>query len=57
MLDLRPLEVEGGIMVQRLELQDLDRLVDVFAEAFRGVQPYGSLDDATRREAARSLET
>jgi GNAT superfamily N-acetyltransferase len=53
MLDLRPLEVEGGIMVQRLELQDLDRLVDVFAEAFRGVQPYGSLDDATRREAAR----
>ena len=56
-LDLLALKPEGnelsrGISLRHLLDGDFDELVGLFVEAFRGVQPYGSLDDDTRRRAA-----
>lgn len=53
LLGLRPIELDERIPLRPVEPEDFDRLVDVFAGSFHGIQPYGSLDDATRREAVR----
>jgi hypothetical protein len=53
MLELRPVEADESIPLRPVCPGDWDELVPVFAAAFRGVQPFGSLDDDTRREAAR----
>jgi GNAT superfamily N-acetyltransferase len=52
-LDMQPLAVPEAPEVQRLREDNIDDLVSVFADAFLSVQPYGSLDEAGRKKAAR----
>jgi GNAT superfamily N-acetyltransferase len=52
-LELRPIKADESVAVHPLQAGELMRLDRLFAEAFRYVQPYGCLDDATRLEAAR----
>ncbi len=54
LLDLRPLEADPDVRLRPFGPDDWEGLVPVFAAAFRGVQPFGSLDDGARREAARA---
>jgi GNAT superfamily N-acetyltransferase len=59
-LELRPVEVvppiENGskIGLRTLSANDWERLPPLFAGAFHRVQPFASLNDADREEAARS---
>jgi GNAT superfamily N-acetyltransferase len=53
LLDLRPLETTGEVAVSHLQADELMGLDGLFAAAFRDIQPYGCLDDATLVEAAR----
>ncbi len=59
LLPLEPLpestevDAQETIAIRRLEAADWDHLSAVFAAAFHRVQPFGSLDDATRAAAAR----
>ena len=59
MLDLAPIAAEAveDLGLRPLRPDDWDALEPLFAEAFRQAQPFGGLDDATRREAARSCLT
>ena len=58
-LDLEPVrppsvvDARQPITLRRLAADDWDDLVSLFAASFRTIQPYGSLDDEGRREAAR----
>jgi hypothetical protein len=53
LLDLRPVDADEGIAVRPVQPGDWEALEPVFAAAFRHVQPFGCLDEATLREAAR----
>ena len=53
LLDLRPMPPDADTPTRRVEAGDWERLASLFAGAFRTIQPFGSLDDTTRREAAR----
>lgn len=62
-LDLEPLQVpptidaQEAVTLRHLTADDWDDLPRLFAASFRTIQPYGSLDDVSRLEAARqSLE-
>ncbi len=52
LLDLEPLERDAKVPLRPLCDGDWEELVSVFAGAFRHIQPFGSLDDATRLAAA-----
>jgi ribosomal protein S18 acetylase RimI-like enzyme len=54
LLDLHPIPVEDDVPVRRLQADDWDDLVSLFAAAFFGIQPFGSLEDDPRRDAARA---
>jgi hypothetical protein len=64
LLELRPDAVDPedapgmeGVTLRHLEELDWDLLVPLFSAAFSRIQPFGSLDDETRRQASRqSLE-
>jgi hypothetical protein len=53
MLDLRPIAAEEGVPLRLLQAADWDDLASLFASAFYGIQPFGSLEDDPRRKAAR----
>jgi len=56
MLDLATAPAEGDSPHARtrpFQADDWDRLPELFASAFRGLQPFGGLADAERAEAAR----
>jgi GNAT superfamily N-acetyltransferase len=53
LLDLRPLEGDADVPLRRLRDADWEELAPLFAASFRHIQPFGSLDEATRLEAAR----
>ena len=52
LLEMRPVKVDESVAVYPLKADELASLDRLFAEAFRSIQPYGSLDDKTRLEAA-----
>src|SRR5216684_2593134 len=54
LLDLRPLEGDADVPPRRLRDGDWEELAPVFAASFRHIQPFGSLDETTRLEAARA---
>jgi GNAT superfamily N-acetyltransferase len=60
LLDLQPGAVDPGVegvTLRHLEAADWEKLVPLFSSAFARIQPFGSLDDETRRQAAsQSLE-
>src|SRR5437016_285565 len=45
--------LEEGVEIVRARAEDFAVLGPLFAAAFRSIQPFGSLDDETRGEAAR----
>jgi GNAT superfamily N-acetyltransferase len=49
-LERRPVSEE----IRPLKPEEFAELIPLFCDAFRSIQPYGSLDDATREQAARS---
>ncbi len=53
LLDLRPMEVVEELDIHPVRPEDFADLVPLFADVFQTIQPYGSLDEATRCEAAR----
>jgi GNAT superfamily N-acetyltransferase len=53
LLDLQPMEVDRTVTMAPARAADLADLAELFAGAFRYIQPYGSLDEMTRLEAAR----
>jgi hypothetical protein len=53
LLDLQPLEGEAGISLRSVRAEDWAHLETIFVSAFRRIQPFGSLDEATQHEAAR----
>ena len=53
LLELGRGEGGGDVAVRRIRAEDLPELEPVFAHTFSTIQPFGSLEDATRREAAR----
>jgi GNAT superfamily N-acetyltransferase len=56
-LDLRLQQQSAEVCLRHVEEADWEALVPVFAWTFQRTQPFGSLDDASRLEAARqSLE-
>jgi GNAT superfamily N-acetyltransferase len=52
-LDLKPSETVADAGIEPINEQDFSDLIGLFATAFRGTQPFASLDDRTRQEAAR----
>jgi len=48
-----PADTLDGIVLRQLQPEDWDALPQVFAAAFRTLPPFGSLDSATRLDAAR----
>jgi GNAT superfamily N-acetyltransferase len=59
LLDLRAARppVDDSALIRPIQLDDLDALMDVFADAFRAQQPFAGLSEPARRMAAqRSLE-
>ncbi len=52
LLSLRPIETPEPVAVEPISAAALADLVLLFAEAFEAIQPYGGLDEATRRRAA-----
>lgn len=53
LLHLGPIEAPEVLPVRPLQPSDWERMDVVFAAAFRSTQPFGSLPDATRLQAAR----
>lgn len=53
LLDLRPMPVPEELHLGTATAEDFPALVPLFAEAFAHIQPYGSLDEASRLEASR----
>jgi len=53
-LDLEHQPVSEELEIRPIKAEELAELVSLFCEAFQSIQPYGSLDDATREQAARS---
>ena len=53
LLELRPVPASADPPVRPLRAGDWEALWPIFAGAFRTTQPFGSLDDESRREAAR----
>jgi len=59
LLELEPVrppdvvDAQDAVSLRPLAADDWDDLVGLFAASFRTVQPFGSLDDHSRREAAR----
>lgn len=53
LLELRPMLAEQLVAISPLQADQVMGLARLFADAFRYIQPYGSLDDGTRLEAAR----
>src|SRR5262245_30423804 len=59
LLDLRgfaenPLPDAGEpVTLRRASVEDFSELVPLFAASFQRIQPFGSLDDDARKEAAR----
>jgi hypothetical protein len=54
LLDLHALPAESpGVDVRQLREKEIAELAPLFASVFEHIQPYGSLDEATRLEAAR----
>jgi GNAT superfamily N-acetyltransferase len=53
LLDLRPIETDVEVPLRPLQADDWDDLASLFGAAFYGIQPFGSLDDDPRRQAAR----
>lgn len=53
LLDLRPQDVDANIRFRAVRAEDWTGLTPHFAEVFRNIQPFGSLDDENRHEAAR----
>jgi hypothetical protein len=54
LLDLRPIDGDDAVPLRPVAAGDWEALVPVFAAAFRDIQPFGSLDDATLVQAARA---
>jgi GNAT superfamily N-acetyltransferase len=54
LLELRPGDESAPVPVRPVEVADLPNLATLFAAAFAFQQPFGSLDDATRLQAARA---
>jgi GNAT superfamily N-acetyltransferase len=52
-LDLERRPVCDEVKVRRIQSDELAELVPLFCDAFRSIQPYGSLDDATREQAGQ----
>jgi GNAT superfamily N-acetyltransferase len=52
LLDLRLVEGSASVAVAPLKPDKLAGLAQLFANAFRNIEPYGSLNDAVRLEAA-----
>jgi len=52
LLDLRPMPAPVEPPVRPFRAGDWDDLLPLFAGAFRTTQPFGSLDDASRKKAA-----
>jgi GNAT superfamily N-acetyltransferase len=56
-LDLQRLPVSEEVEIRQIRSEELEELIPLFCEAFRSIQPYGSLDDETMDKASRhSLE-
>jgi GNAT superfamily N-acetyltransferase len=53
LLRLRPIQADDEVVVQHIRSEEVTDLVALFAGAFRTIQPFGSLDEATRSEAVR----
>jgi hypothetical protein len=53
-LDLEHQPVSERLAIRPIKAEEVAELVPLFCEAFRSIQPYGSLDDTTREQAARS---
>lgn len=56
LLDLKvfqPSELVEPVSLRRVKTEELSELTSLFTAAFSRVQPYGSLDETTRQEAAR----
>ncbi len=53
LLDLQPIQASDEVIVRPLHPKEFEKLVPLFAGTFRSIQPFGSLDDETRKEAAR----
>jgi GNAT superfamily N-acetyltransferase len=53
LLDLQPIAAPAAAKLRRAQPADFADLAHVFAASFRHIQPFGSLDDATRLIAAR----
>ena len=54
LLDLERRPVSEEVPIRPIKPEGLAELIPLFCDAFRSIQPYGSLDDATREQAARS---
>jgi len=52
-LDLQRSPIPDDVEIQSAKPEELLELAPLFCGAFRSIQPYGSLDDETREEAAR----
>src|SRR5262245_43632252 len=52
LLQLAPIDAAPDVAVRPMVSQDWQPLVPVFSTAFSYIQPYGSLDDNLRRQAA-----
>jgi GNAT superfamily N-acetyltransferase len=52
-LDLERRTVPDDLEIRQVRTDELAELVPLFCGAFRSIQPYGSLDEGTREEAAR----
>src|SRR5262249_8048507 len=59
MLDLQPIDADApdGIGLHPVQLGDWPSLIELFARSFARTQPFGGLDDATRRTAAEKCLT
>lgn len=53
LLALRPWAVADDVTLRPVRPEDWEDLVPVFAEVFRTIQPFGSLDESGRQSAAR----
>jgi GNAT superfamily N-acetyltransferase len=53
LLEMRPIETATEAVLRRVREEDFPKLERLFAAAFRIIQPFGSIDDAARLQAAR----
>lgn len=53
LLDLRPIEASAPVQLRPVHSEDFVGLRELFAATFARIQPFGSLDDATRETAVR----